>query len=71
MVGISAWLTNAPRCRFRIVSGTGDLPVLISYGRLADEGIMLVSVCNDFGFFKHQTIEPFITWSFSMKTAQE
>jgi hypothetical protein len=49
-VGISAWLTNAPRCRFRMFSGTGNLPVIISHGRLADEGIMLASVCNGFDF---------------------
>jgi hypothetical protein len=49
-VGIAVWLTNARRYRFRVSSGKGDLPVTISHGRLADEGIMLVSVCHDIGF---------------------
>jgi hypothetical protein len=49
-VGIAAWLMNARRYRFRLSTGKGDLPVTISHGRLADEGIMLVSVCHDIGF---------------------
>jgi hypothetical protein len=31
-------------------SGSGNLPVIISHGRLADEGIMLASGCGNFDF---------------------
>ena len=54
-IGIAAWLTNARRYWFRVFSGKGDLPVTIAKGRLADEGIMLVSVCHDIGLFRSNT----------------